>query len=64
MIEQQRLPGQFHPRYRGNQVMGLQSIDMGLVGADPIMLGARCKLDVLADQIQDPPELAAGVIPR
>lgn len=64
MVQRQRRARQFHARDCRHELADPEFGDVRIVGADPVVFGARCELDVFAEQIEHAAALAAGVVAR
>ncbi len=62
VIDRQEGSGEFHAAAGGHQVRGTEPGEVRLVGRNPVVLRAGGELDVLAEQVLHPAELAAGVV--
>ncbi len=56
--------GEFDAGASRQQIPHPETLQMRLVRREPIVLGAGSKLDVLAQQVEHPTELARGVVAR
>ena len=64
VVHRQERPGELHAAAGGHQVAGPQTLEVGRVARDPVVLGAGAKLDVLGEQVLDATELTRGVVAR
>ena len=64
MVERQGLAGQLDPDARRHPPLGTEALQVRIVSREPVVFRARGELDLLAEQVQHPAELARGVIAR
>ena len=62
VVQRKGFASEFDARAGGHEVSDAESLQVGLVGGDAVMLGAGGELDVLAEQVQDAAELAGRII--
>ena len=64
VVQRQRLAGQLDPDAGGHPPLGPQALQVWIVGREPVVFRAGGELDVLAEQVQHPAELAGRVVAR
>ena len=64
VVQRQRLAGQLDPDAGRHPPLGPQALQVRIVGREAVVLRAGGELDVLAEQVQHPAELAGGVVAR
>jgi hypothetical protein len=64
VIDSQHFASQLHATAGGHQMRALKSLQMWLVRRNPVVFGARSELDLLTQEVLDPPKLTGGVVSR